>query len=106
MKYIVPFLNNERQPSLSRKYSRIKNWQDLATYNDYIILCFHFVIPFGYIFNFFITDIIPLVLPRKKLTVFSLHYLVLLTGPTANLMKIYDLFWQIWCQRWSTLYRF
>ena len=78
----------------------------LATYNDYITLCFHFVIPFGFIFNFFITDIIPLVLPRKKLTGLSLPYLGLLTCPMAILMMIYARLWQIWCQKWSTLYRF
>ena len=64
----------------------------LATYNDYITLCFHFVIPFGFIFNFFITDIIPLVLSGTKLTGFNLPYLGLLTAATANLMIIYALF--------------
>ena len=64
----------------------------LPTYNDYITLCFHFVIPFLFIFNFFITDIIPLVLLRKKMTGFSLHYFGLLTGLMANLMIIYVLF--------------
>ena len=78
----------------------------LATYNDYITLYFHFVIPFGFIFNFFITDIILLVIPRKKLMGFSLHYLGLWTVSIAILMIIYSLFWQIWCQKWSTLYRF
>ena len=64
----------------------------LATYNDYITLYFHFVIPFGFIFNFFITDIILLVIPRKKLTGFSLHYLGLWTVSIAILMIIYSLF--------------
>ena len=50
--------------------------------------------------------IIPLVLLRKNLTGFNLHYLGLLTGPTAILMIIYACFWQIWCQKWSTLYHF
>ena len=64
----------------------------LATYNDYITLYFHFVIPFGFIFNFFITDIILLVIPRKKLMGFSLHYLGLWTVSIAILMIIYSLF--------------